>query len=68
MNAHKLSATLTEDGKLVLNGLPFRAGETVEIIILEKNASNASDNYLASVENTLTEWDSEADDLAYNNL
>jgi hypothetical protein len=33
MNAHKQSVTLTEDGKLVLNGLPFQAGETVEVIV-----------------------------------
>ncbi|MBF2049328.1 MAG: hypothetical protein EDM05_023995 [Leptolyngbya sp. IPPAS B-1204] len=36
MNAHKLAATLMEDGTLVLKGLPFHAGDTVEIIILEQ--------------------------------
>ncbi|WP_204149993.1 hypothetical protein [Leptolyngbya sp. CCY15150] len=36
MNAHKLAATLLEDGILVLKGLPFHAGDTVEIIILEQ--------------------------------
>ncbi len=36
MNAHKLAATLMEDGTLVLQGLPFHAGDTVEIIILEQ--------------------------------
>lgn len=36
MNAHKLAATLIEDGTLVLKGLPFHAGDTVEIIILEQ--------------------------------
>lgn len=36
MNAHKLAATLVEDGTLVLKGLPFHAGDTVEIIILEQ--------------------------------
>jgi hypothetical protein len=36
MNAHKLAATLMEDGNLVLKGLPFHAGDTVEIIILEQ--------------------------------
>jgi len=36
MNAHKLAATLMEDGTLVLKGLPFYAGDTVEIIILEQ--------------------------------
>jgi hypothetical protein len=36
MNAHKLEAVLAEDGKLVLNGLPFHAGDVVEVIILER--------------------------------
>ena len=36
MNAHKLTATFTEDGKIVLTGLPFHAGDTVEIIVLER--------------------------------
>jgi len=36
MNAHKLAVTLMEDGTLVLKGLPFHAGDTVEIIILEQ--------------------------------
>ena len=36
MNAHKLAATLMEDGTLVLKGLPFHAGDSVEIIILEQ--------------------------------
>jgi hypothetical protein len=37
MKAHKLAATLMEDGTLVLKGLPFHAGDTVEIIILEQS-------------------------------
>jgi len=36
MNAHKLAATLKQDGTLVLKGLPFQAGDRVEIIILEQ--------------------------------
>lgn len=36
MNARKLAATLTEDGTLVLNELPFHVGDTVEIILLER--------------------------------
>ncbi|MFH7243014.1 MAG: hypothetical protein ACHWZW_09215 [Spirulina sp.] len=36
MNAHKVAATFMEDGTLVLKGLPFHAGDTVEIIILEQ--------------------------------
>lgn len=35
MNAHKMEAVLAEDGTLTLRGLPFHAGDAVEIIILE---------------------------------
>ncbi|AFY48242.1 hypothetical protein Nos7524_2400 [Nostoc sp. PCC 7524] len=35
MNAHKVEVVLTEDGTLTLLGLPFHAGDAVEVIILE---------------------------------
>lgn len=35
MNAHKIKIILTEDGTLTLRDLPFHAGDTVEVIILE---------------------------------
>ncbi len=35
MNAHKIEIVLTEDGTLTLQGLPFHAGNAVEVIILE---------------------------------
>jgi hypothetical protein len=35
MNAHKIEVVLTEDGTLTLQGLPFHAGDMVEVIILE---------------------------------
>ncbi|MBD2390566.1 hypothetical protein RI030_01355 [Aphanizomenon flos-aquae NRERC-008] len=35
MNAHKIETSLTEDGTLVLKGLPFHAGDVVEVIILQ---------------------------------
>ncbi|MDG2990810.1 hypothetical protein L3556_07685 [Candidatus Synechococcus calcipolaris G9] len=94
MNAHKLAATLMEDGILVLKGLPFHAGDAVEIIILEQPKEEqprhtspkdypfqgivlryndplepvVDKDYLDAVGATLTEWDSEADELAYQNL
>lgn len=46
MNAYKQSVTLNEHGKLVLNGLPFHAGETVEVIILEQ--SKTQNNFQSS--------------------
>ncbi len=35
MNAHKVEAVLTKNGTLMLQGLPFQAGDAVEVIILE---------------------------------
>ena len=32
--AHKVETVLTENGTLVLQGLPFQAGESVEVIVL----------------------------------
>lgn len=34
MLAHRIEATIEQDGTLILDNLPFHAGETVEIIIL----------------------------------
>lgn len=39
MNAHRIETVLTEDGTLTLRGLPFHAGDTVEVIILESRTS-----------------------------
>jgi hypothetical protein len=36
MNAYKIETTLSEDGSLILKGLPFHMGDAVEVIILEK--------------------------------
>ena len=35
MQAHRIETTLSEDGTLVLNHLPFQAGEMVEVIVLK---------------------------------
>jgi hypothetical protein len=32
--AHRIEVVLAEDGKLLLDHLPFRAGQAVEVIIL----------------------------------
>lgn len=32
--AHRIEAVLSEDGKLLLDSLPFRAGQMVEVIVL----------------------------------
>jgi hypothetical protein len=37
MQAHKVEAVLSENGTLVLEDLPFQAGDAVEVIILERS-------------------------------
>lgn len=37
MNTHRLEIALTENGKITLENLPFKAGETVEIVISTSN-------------------------------
>lgn len=34
MNAHRLEAVMSQDGQLLLSGLPFLAGDMIEVIIL----------------------------------
>ena len=46
MNAHRIETALTENGKLSLHNLPFKKGDEVEVIILERNSSKiVSDSY-----------------------
>ncbi len=39
MNAHKIDTVLSEDGTLTLQGLPFHAGDAVEVIVLKTKTS-----------------------------
>jgi hypothetical protein len=39
MNAYKIETIVSEDGSLILKGLPFHMGDAVEVIILEKSPS-----------------------------
>lgn len=46
MNAHRIETALTENGKLSLQNLPFKKGDEVEIIILDRSSSkNITDSY-----------------------
>lgn len=36
MSTHHVETKLTEDGKLTLNDLPFRAGDSVEVIVMPR--------------------------------
>ena len=44
MNAHMIKTTLTEDGKLTLEDLPFQQGDRVEIIILKCSSLKTGTN------------------------
>lgn len=37
MNAHKVEAVLRENGQLILENLPFKKGDAVEVIIIERS-------------------------------
>jgi hypothetical protein len=44
--AHRIETTLDQDGRLTLEHLPFRAGQSVEVIILPRSeAAKAADPY-----------------------
>ena len=40
MNAHRIETTLKENGTLTLHDLPFEAGVSVDVIVLETNGSS----------------------------
>jgi hypothetical protein len=40
LQAHRIETTLTQDGQLTLDHLPFRAGETVEVVVRTNPAEN----------------------------
>ena len=83
MNAYKVDAVVTENGLVILEGLPLPIGAAVEVIVLDnrfdgqiiakdvfdqKSAEPANLEYLASVSSLMTEWGSEADEFAYQDL
>jgi hypothetical protein len=79
MNAYKVEAVVAENGTVTLQGLPFRPGETVEVIVLERSPAvvgrppqgekTALDwEYLLGVEAQMSEWISSEDEAAYCDL
>ena len=44
MNAHRIETVLTETGTLILRDIPFQAGDTVEVIILERRSPHPASN------------------------
>lgn len=56
MNAHRIETSLTENGKLSLQNLPFKKGDEVEIIILDRSLSKTtSDSH--SLRGTIVRYD-----------
>lgn len=45
MNAHRIETALTENGKLSLQNLPFRKGDEVEVIILERSLGKSDSDF-----------------------
>ena len=71
MNAHKIKTVLNEDGTLTLRGLPFHAGDAVEVIILktsitkQKSASESQDkNNAYPLEGKVIHYDNPTEPVA----
>jgi len=45
MSTHHVEVTLAQDGQLVLDELPFRAGDTVEVIIHARRSKPNGNEY-----------------------
>lgn len=45
MNAHRIETALTENGKLSLQNLPFKKGDEVEVIILERSSPKTNSDF-----------------------
>jgi hypothetical protein len=56
MNVHRIETSLIENGKLSLQNLPFKKGDEVEIIILERSPSKTDSN-LYSLRGTVSRYD-----------
>jgi hypothetical protein len=81
MNAYRVDAVVTENGLTILAGLSLPIGSSVEVIILDKEQPLANDisvenrsfdssspEYLVSISSSMTEWESAADESAYQDL
>jgi hypothetical protein len=79
MNADKIEAVVAENGTVILRGLPFQVGETVEVIVLEQRSGPqealsdhdpiaADQDYLRGIEAQMGEWLSAEDEAAYHDL
>ncbi len=44
MSDHRIEAKLNQDGKLVLENLPFQAGDVVEVIVTKSDTKSNGDS------------------------
>jgi hypothetical protein len=44
MSTHRIKATINKDGTLILTNLPFKAGDSVEVLIKPEGTGSQSDN------------------------
>ena len=45
MQAYRVETKISQDGKLSIKGLPFRKGDTVEVIVLSQKKIASSNRY-----------------------
>jgi len=45
MQAYRTETTISQDGKLSIKGLPFRKGDTVEVIVLTQDRNPTGERY-----------------------
>ncbi len=57
MNAYKTRSIVTEDGSIILNGLPFTIGKSVEVIVLDDVAITQPDERWKSLQGSVTRYD-----------
>jgi hypothetical protein len=49
MNAYKVRSIVMEDGTIVLKGLPFNVGKSVEVIVLDDLSAPAAERDSAQI-------------------
>ena len=60
MNAYKIRSIVMADGSIVLKGLPFRVGKSVEVIVLDDTSAQANpvlDERWKSLQGSVTRYD-----------
>jgi hypothetical protein len=59
MNAYKIRSIVMADGSILLKGLPFRAGKSVEVIVNDVSAQETAppDERWKSLQGSVTHYD-----------